>query len=189
MSARPKEASPEQNTDLAQLMRDAPDDGKGRMMIEIPIGVESINMARKIMISIRHWQQERNEVRIPGPAALKELDSLIKHHQGRLFEQFLQSPQISSEDCVLRDSYPLSVFIDMMDTLWQKNRQTREYDLHYCDMFCISARHNMLFRDQDLRYLYFSDCFCTIVQCPHIGAQQPIGLIFKLNKEKTNKKN
>ncbi|KAG0264169.1 hypothetical protein BG011_007323 [Mortierella polycephala] len=98
VSAKPEEASPEQNADLAQH------DGKGRKMIEISIGVENINMARRAMVRIHHLQQERNEVRIPGPAAMKELDSLTKHHQEILFEQSLQSSQIRSADCALRDS-------------------------------------------------------------------------------------
>ncbi|KAG0267025.1 hypothetical protein BG011_009773 [Mortierella polycephala] len=87
---------------LAKLMRDAPDDHKGRKIISVPIRVESIKMARKAMIRIHHLQQERNEVRVPGPAAMKELDSLIKHHQEKLFEQSPRSSLTRSVDCVQR---------------------------------------------------------------------------------------
>ncbi|KAF9272210.1 hypothetical protein BGZ88_005082, partial [Linnemannia elongata] len=72
----------------------------------------------------------------------------------------------------------------MVSYLWEKNTQEiRDRDLNYRELFCMTSRHNMLLRDEDLRNLNLSDCFASVITKPrHPGTQQLVSLTFKLNK-------
>ena len=147
-------------------------------------------MARKALIRIHSLQLQRKEVGLPGPSGMKIFNSAVNKYNNSLFVQGMQSGQRRTADCVLRDSYSISDFHDILMDLWTKEKQRpQEFDLNYRDMFSIAVRHNMLLRDEDLRHINFSDCFSTIVTQRFAGGQQAIGLTFKLNHGKTNKNN
>lgn len=149
-------------------------------------------MARKALIRIHHLQTLRQEVKPPGPSDMPRFNFLVTDHVSKMYATGMQTGNRRSADCLYRDSYSIPMYFDMMQSLWKRPRQRpREYDLIYRDAFCISARHNMLLRDEDLRHLNFSDCFSTIVtqQQHRQGTQQVVALTFKINQGKVNKLN
>ncbi|KAI1284282.1 hypothetical protein EDD11_001240, partial [Mortierella claussenii] len=125
VGVRQKGAADQPDVDLLQMLKDAPTDRKGRKMIEVPLGVEAIVMARKAMIRIHQLQHRRNQVGLPGPVDMKGFNSVVQDHKERLYTQGVQSGQRRSADCVLRDSYTMTKFNNILTTLWSKERQQR----------------------------------------------------------------
>ncbi|ORZ27810.1 hypothetical protein BCR41DRAFT_418814 [Lobosporangium transversale] len=138
---------------------------------------------------------ERNDVSWDlSPSQMKLLQTILIQHIESLHTHVVRSGGRREAGCTLRDSYTPVQFHSILMGLWTKERHSpnmraREYDTNYRDMFCLTARHNMLLRDEDLRNLNFADCFSTIITQRTEGGQQPIGLTFKINKGKTNKNN
>jgi hypothetical protein len=56
------------------------------------------------------------------------------------------------------------------------------------DAFCISTRHHMLLRSQDLLNLNFADCFNTVLSRKQTRVnQQAVAFVFSIDKGKTIK--
>jgi len=81
-----------------------------------------------------------------------------------------------------QEYYSLDSMVLALNALWGETDAHKEKcGQNFSDMFCISATHNMLLRDEDLHKINFSDCFaviCTQNQQPE--AQQRVALTFKL---------
>ncbi|KAG2224882.1 hypothetical protein INT45_010831 [Circinella minor] len=60
--------------------------------------------------------------------------------------------------CVIRDLCKPGDLIQMMKKLWLLSSKNSLQE-----MFSIAAHHHMLLRDQDIRNLNFSDCFCMVI--------------------------
>jgi hypothetical protein len=166
----------------------APLDKNGWKILKIPLGASAIDMAQKAITRLNTVQVWR---KVASPNAVRKdapWRNLIPQHKDQLYSTVMQNGNRRSADCVFRDSYTLPVFYEMCQSLWlQKEGERRTDDIQYRDLFCITARHNMLLRDEDLRHFHFSDCFSTIVPPQKPGGQQIVGLTFKTNQGKTNK--
>ncbi|KAG2190460.1 hypothetical protein INT47_006627, partial [Mucor saturninus] len=119
----------------------------------------------------------------PSPKKTKEIIELIKKYEHDLVYDQVQTNVDRAAHCVIRDSYKSGELIRILKSLWSSSA-----DSGLREMFSISSRHHMLFRDQDLRNLNFADCFCTIIpKKQHKGIQQALALVFSLDKGKTLK--
>ncbi|ORZ27813.1 hypothetical protein BCR41DRAFT_367380 [Lobosporangium transversale] len=180
---------------LVEIIEAAPVDKTGKKTVSVSLGTETIKMAKKALIRIHSLQAERNDVSWDlSPSQMKLLQTILIQHIESLHTHVVRSGGRREAGCTLRDSYTPVQFHSILMGLWTKERHSpnmraREYDTNYRDMFCLTARHNMLLRDEDLRNLNFADCFSTIITQRTEGGQQPIGLTFKINKGKTNKNN
>jgi len=157
-------------------------DGKKRM-IEIPIGIESVNQYKKALMFLYDFQSERRQLDWPSPKKSKEVVDSIKKYEHDLVYDQVQTSADRAAHCVIRDSYKSGELIRILQSLW-----VSESDSGLREMFAISARHHMLLRDQDLRNLNFADCFCTTIpKKQHRGVQNAVAMVFSLDKGKTRK--
>jgi hypothetical protein len=58
---------------------------------------------------------------------------------------------------------------------------------HIRERFCMTARHHMVLRDEDIRNLKLSDTFCIQQRHNTHGSQLATGLVFAISRGKTNK--
>ncbi|KAI9327253.1 hypothetical protein BD770DRAFT_449903 [Pilaira anomala] len=172
----------EQNADsqlnLLQMAEDAPSNRKGnKKIIEVPVGIEVVKQYKKVLMFLHEYQSSCREVGYTSPKDIKELTELIKKYQHDLIYDEVQTNADRSSHCVIRDSYKSGELIRILKNLWiaSKKSSIRE-------MFAISSRHHMLLRDQDLRNLNFSNCFCTIIpKQQHKGMQQAVAFLLQEN--------
>ncbi|CEP10095.1 hypothetical protein [Parasitella parasitica] len=95
------------------------------------------------------------------------------HHL--VYDQVPRNPDRAAH-CIIRDSYKPGQLLKMLKSLWLSNSKTSLREL-----LSISLRHHMLLRDEDLRYLNFSDYFSTIIPAKqHRGTQEAIAVVFYL---------
>ncbi|KAG2206098.1 hypothetical protein INT47_003747, partial [Mucor saturninus] len=162
----------------------APSNKNGsKKVIEVPLGIESINQYKKVLMFLHEFQSSRREVEWPSPKKTKEIIELIKKYEHDLVYDQVQTNVDRAAHCVIRDSYKSGELIRILKSLWSSSA-----DSGLREMFSISSRHHMLLRDQDLRNLNFADCFCTIIpKKQHKGIQQALALVFSLDKGKTLK--
>lgn len=77
--------------------------------------------------------------------------------------------------CSLRDGYEIPQFNLMMAQLWRGTYPNWYlYNTHMRDRLSISWRHHLLLRDEDIRNLDVSDCFCEVVDYQLYGTSVPI---------------
>lgn len=102
--------------------------------------------------------------------------------------------------CAVRDPYTERQFITMLAFTWRQQaplplpdsaRVKRRYDTttrfpHIREHFCITARHHMVLRDEDLRNINLSDCFSVDRTRPVPGSNRALGLVFCFHRGKTN---
>lgn len=166
------------------VANNAPSNKNGsKKVIEVPLGIESINQYKKVLMFLHEFQSSRREVEWPSPKKTKEIIELIKKYEHDLVYDQVQTNVDRAAHCVIRDSYKSGELIRILKSLWSSSA-----DSGLREMFSISSRHHMLLRDQDLRNLNFADCFCTIIpKKQHKGIQQALALVFSLDKGKTLK--
>jgi hypothetical protein len=156
--------------------------GKSKVL-EVPLGFESVNQYKKALMYLHSFQCERRSIKWPSPKTTKELLDLLKEYERNLVYNQVQTNADRAAHCVIRDSYKPGQLIKILKTLWTSTSKT-----NLREMFSISARHHMLLRDQDLRYMNFADCFSTIIpKNQHRGTQQAVSIVFCLDKGKTLK--
>lgn len=156
--------------------------GKGKLL-EIPVSVESVKQYKKALTKLHEYQRSCRTIEWPAPNESKELLNLIKKYENALVYGQLNTRAERDTHCIIRDSYKPDQLVKILEQLWMSNGKTS-----IRDMFCLSARHHMLLRDQDLRNLNFSDCFSTVISGKQReGSQQAVALVFSLDKGKTIK--
>ncbi|KAI9327252.1 hypothetical protein BD770DRAFT_449902 [Pilaira anomala] len=172
------EQNADSQLDLLQMAEDAPSNRKGnKKIIEVPVGIEVVKQYKKVLMFLHEYQSSCREVGYTSPKDIKELTELIKKYQHDLIYDEVQTNADRSSHCVIRDSYKSGELIRILKNLWiaSKKSSIRE-------MFAISSRHHMLLRDQDLRNLNFSNCFCTIIpKQQHKGMQQAVAFLLQEN--------
>jgi hypothetical protein len=163
-------------------------DRNGCKVISVPLGKGSLQLAKKALRRLYDLQFKRNQLSCSPPTEGSKYRDIVQRYRDGQVQQNFQSTHIQSTDCAIRDSHNSSKFNDMVSYLWEKKfQEVRGPDLHYRELFCMTSRHNMLLRDEDLRNLNLSDCFASIVTKPRLpGVQQLVLLTFKLNRGKTN---
>ena len=165
------------------MTEDAPLNRNGKKTIEVPLGIEAVKQYRKVLIKLYNFQSKSRELKWPSPQKTTVLLHLMKKYEHDLIYDEVQTKADRAAHCVIRDSYKPGELVRISRTLWVSTNLTslREF-------FTLSSRHHMLLRDQDLRNLNFSDCFCTVIpKQQHRGNQQAIALVFSLDKGKTTK--
>lgn len=145
-------------------------------------------MAKKVLLRLHGFQFKRGQVSGTPPTEGPRYQEAVYRYRESQIQQNLQLSLIRFADCAIRDLYNLKTFNEMVGYLWEKkNQRVRDPDLNCRELFCLTSRHNMLLRDEDLRNLKMSDCFASVITEPrHPGVQQLVMLTFKLNKDKTN---
>ncbi|KAF9271434.1 hypothetical protein BGZ88_006144, partial [Linnemannia elongata] len=147
---------------LVKLLEAAEFDKSGCKVIDVPLGKGSIKLAKKVLLRLHGFQLKRGQVSGLSPTEGSKYQEAVHKHKDSQVQQNLQSSHIRSADCAIRDSYNLTTFNDMVSYLWEKKTQEiRDPDLNYRELFCMTSRHNMLLRDEDLRNLNLSDCFAS----------------------------
>jgi hypothetical protein len=131
-------------------------------------------MARSSLGRIHRLQLGRKEVGQLAPSDMK-----IFH------EKIAQSIKAMSEreDAGYgrsRDYYSLDNLAMALNVLWDGSDVRKGSGHNLMDMFCISATHNMLLRDEELHNINFSDCFAVVPTQNRQGSQQRVALTFKL---------
>lgn len=165
------------------MAENAPSNKSGKKVLVVPLGIEAVNQYRKVLMYLHDFQSERRAIEWESPKKTKELKELIKKYEHDLVYDQIQTKADRGAHCVIRDSYKSGEFIRVLKSLWISDNGSS-----LREMFSISSRHHMLLRDQDLRNLNFSDCFCTIIpKKQHRGNQQAVALVFSLDKGKTLK--
>ncbi|OAD79494.1 hypothetical protein PHYBLDRAFT_162558 [Phycomyces blakesleeanus NRRL 1555(-)] len=178
------EDNKERQLTLLQIAENAPSNKNGnKKVIKVPLGIESVNQYKKILMFLYEFQSERQEVGWLSSKKTKEVIELIKKYEHDLVYYQVQTNVDRAAQCVIWDSYKSGKLIRILKSLWTSDSKS---GLH--EMFSISSRHHMLLRDQNLRNLNFVDCFCTIIpKKQHEGMQQALALVFSLDKGKTLK--
>ncbi|KAF9418933.1 hypothetical protein BGZ76_004319, partial [Entomortierella beljakovae] len=160
---------------LIDLTEAAPTDKSGKKkVLEIPIGSESVKQHRKALMFLHAFQVEQRSVEWRSPKFCTALKDIIKSYERSLLYDHVQTSQDRGAHCVLGGSYSTGQLITVLKQYWMSGN-----GLSIREMFCVSARHHMLLRAQDLSNLNFTDCFPTIIsQKQHRGSQQVVALTF-----------
>ncbi|KAG0289301.1 hypothetical protein BGZ96_007116, partial [Linnemannia gamsii] len=145
--------------------------------VEVTVGPDAVKMARSSLGRIHRLQMGRKEVSELAPSDMKVFQTKIMHCQKILDERENIQPGVVRG----RDYYSLDNMVTALNVLWDNPDPRKEYGQSFMDMFCISATHNMLLRDEELHHINFSDCFAVVLtQNRQPGAQQRVALTFKL---------
>lgn len=164
-------------------LENAPLNLKGtRKVLNVPIGVEAVKKFKK-KHSKAPWISKRRQKHPIHVATQYARSDCTDAHAQKLVYHSVQANLNRGASCILRDSYKIGQLIGMLKDLWLSSHRTS-----IREMVCLSCRHNMLLRGEDLRHLNFSDCFSTAIpKRQHRGEQEATGLIFCIDKEKTLK--
>jgi len=132
------------------------------------------------------YQSLQRPIEWPSPKGDQELKNLMTKYTDGLLYGHLQTNQDRAAHCIIKDSYKPRQLVIMLKSLWCSDVKKDRGRKAIRDMFSISARHHMLLRSEDLRYLNFSDCFSTIIsRKQHRGSQQAVALVFSKDRGKT----
>lgn len=155
--------------------------------VEVTVGPDAVKMARSSLGRIHRLQMGRKEVSDLAPSDMKIFQTKIMQCQKALEER----DDIQRGATRGRDNYTLDNMVTALNILWDGPDPRMEYSQNFMEMFCISATHNMLLRDEELHHINFSDCFAVVpTQNRQPGAQQRVALTFKLrNNDPTSDAN
>ncbi|KAG0294662.1 hypothetical protein BGZ97_005027, partial [Linnemannia gamsii] len=162
--------------------------GEGTLgFVEVTVGPDAVKMARSSLGRIHRLQMGRKEVSDLAPSDMKIFQTKIMQCQKALEER----DDIQRGATRGRDNYTLDNMVTALNILWDGPDPRMEYSQNFMEMFCISATHNMLLRDEELHHINFSDCFAVVpTQNRQPGAQQRVALTFKLrNNDPTSDAN
>lgn len=156
------------------------------MVVEVSVGPDALKLARSSLGRIHRLQMRRKEVGKFAPSDMKVFHDKIEQCQKAQDER--EGAHLVSTRS--RDYYSLDNMVTALTVLWNGQGQRKD-GRSFIEMFCISATHNMLLRDEELHQINFSDCFAVVTtQNRQPGAQQCVALTFKLkNNDRTSDAN
>ncbi|KAK5808586.1 hypothetical protein F5H01DRAFT_352398 [Linnemannia elongata] len=152
----------------------------------VSVGPDALKLARSSLGRIHRLQMRRKEVGKFAPSDMKVFHDKIEQCQKAQDER--EGAHLVSTRS--RDYYSLDNMVTALTVLWNGQGQRKD-GRSFIEMFCISATHNMLLRDEELHQINFSDCFAVVTtQNRQPGAQQCVALTFKLkNNDRTSDAN
>ena len=146
------------------------------VVVEVSVGPDAVKLARSSLGRLHRLQMGRKEVGKLAPSDMKVFHAKIEQCQKTLDEREGTQPVLTRG----RVFYTLNNMVTALNVLWNGQGQRKD-GRSFMEMFCISATHNMLLKDEELHQINFSDCFAVVTtQDQQPGAQQCVALTFKL---------
>lgn len=118
-----------------------------------------LNGSLSAICDLYHIQRQKAWVQCISPRDNKDISILVRNHCQQLMFDSLNTTSDLTGNCPLRDAYNLRQFELMLRLLWQDPEKARQMKTHIRDRMCMSLRHNMILRDEDLRSLRFAETF------------------------------
>lgn len=158
----------------------------GKKIIKSAVSKGVLEQAKKALTLLFVTQTLHGMVGCISPRDMTRVSAFMKDYDQRIrYQTMFNSGADRLAGCVLRDAYRTEEFIPMCEDIW-RNRDMISTSLR--DLFSITARHNMLLRDEDLRHLELQNCFTRVIKSSvHHGSQTAVALIFGFRVGKTNK--
>ncbi|KAF9112030.1 hypothetical protein BGW39_004193, partial [Mortierella sp. 14UC] len=141
----------------------------------VPIGKQSVLSVLKALNVL--WMENKDKRSYQGtkPRETKVLMAEITLYERRLVHDRAVPTLDRGSYCALRDGYEIPQFVRMMTQLWRGDYpRFLKYSTHHRDRVSISLRHHLLLRDEDVRNLDLSDCFCEVVESQLYGTSFPV---------------
>jgi len=153
----------------------------------VPIGFQSVDSFLKALILLWGFQIAAKVHNYPKPREAKLLMAAITLYNRKLVADRAVPDLDRGSYCALRDGYEVDQFIHMMLQLWRGDfPMWHKRKTYIRDRLSINWRHQMLLRDEDIRRLDLSDCFCEPIALQHLGTSVHIrGLVICLRGGKT----
>jgi len=169
------------------VLHDIKPDAKGRKVLSVPCGRQTMENALKALCYLQDRQSKRPIRPNEEPELRKSLliNNAIDKYSNDLVVGILVNHKDLSAECEIRNAYTVAQHIKCLLYTWAQpitilSPWTREH-------LALAIRHSMILRNEDLCHLNLADCFMIQVENRDRGSQSAMALVCAMHRGKTNR--